>query len=411
MATMKRKPSSEGDQIDPQGPEDSSMDLETPSAEETNYAANAPDGASTEVKTVSPKNEGMSSQDRSTIVRGIAGAAPALMSFLFGASPLAAEQAIQDSQKQYLEGAPKKLAMTVGPDGKPQYTDIRNAPGLEPYIKPARNSSASSLSPITYKDPVTGLEAIGSFNKGTGQVGSAAGELVKNPVKYQAPQYKEVTDEKGNKKIIAIGPTSGVSNVAGVARGVGDKYNLREDEVQQGNGMVEKFMQETKSINEQKASLKGAINLLNAPDSDAITQAAGIFRTAKAIVNERLSDQERGFVTAPPGMFEKLSQRIETISTNQNPKEQLRQLRAVLVELDKANNDALYSVQDRYVRTFSDGGQDKNKMKFISDKIVAPTDINVSPPVRSANHSKQQLGAMPDAQLDRIIQGLKDKGK
>ena len=321
-------------------------------------------------------NSRFSDQEKSATARMFTGAAPALMGLLFGASPLTAENQIKEGQSFYAGGVPKKTVLTRGPNGEPIYTDVRESIGKEAWAKPVAAKSGPGMSPITYKN-AQGLEAIGFADKARAKVIDTSGNVIENPVKYQAPKYQEVTDERGNKKIIAIGPTSDVNTIANTASGLGAKYNLREDEVKSGDKLAEIYTRDAKPIYDSKVSLKGAMQLLNAPDADAITQAAGIFRTAKAIVNERISDQERGVVTLPPGLTDKLSQQIELIATNKNPQEQLRQLRAVLIELDKANDLALSSMQDRYVNQFSNGGSDKSKAKYLSDKIVSSSGISV----------------------------------
>ena len=396
----KRKPAQE-DQIEP----DDATQTEITDGSESESPGDAQaftkenDPTSGEGSDIANDSSGpaMDQQSALALSRGLAGAAPALMGFLFGASPATVESQLKEQQAYYKAGKPGKLVMTKGPNGEPIYQDASMAVGEQAWQKPGKAAAGASYAPITYKNE-QGLEAIGRFNKATGQVEQpTTGAPVENAVKYQAPQYKEVTDEQGNKKIISIGPTSSVKNIATTSKGLGAKYNLREDEVQEGDKYAAKYLQDAKPIYESKTSLKGAMQLLNAPDADALTQSAGIFRTAKAIVNERISDQERGFVTMPPGVLEGLMQKIETIATNKNPQEKLRQLRSVLLELDKTNDMALSSLQDRNVKTYSAG--DARKAKYLSDKIVSASDIALE----GTRTMKSPLSALSDAQLDKML--------
>jgi len=79
----------------------------------------------------------MADQDKASFARAITGATPALMGLLMGASPAMAESQIKEGQAYYSSGTTKKTVLTMGPDGKPVYTDVRDSIGKQAYTKPS----------------------------------------------------------------------------------------------------------------------------------------------------------------------------------------------------------------------------------------------------------------------------------
>jgi len=403
MANMYRKPSQEDDIA----------------AAEDAVPTDSIDAGTMDIDADAPKKEPYSyDPSKDALARGLTGAAPALMGFLFGASPAMAENQIKEAQSYYKAGTPSKLVLTKGPDGQPIYSDAREAVNKEAYQKPATQKGPSGAGlqtvDLVSRDGTRATKAL--INKAANTMIEVGSNRVLSPDEWQPPvqtsEMKSTKDIYGSERIVPV-KKFGEQQAQTLSSGIGAKYNIPEKEVAIGEQMAQKYLQDSKPIYESKVSLKGAINLLNAPDEDAITQLAGVFRTAKAIVNERLSDKELGAVTLPPGLLEGIQHKMETVLTNKNPQEKLRQLRGVLVELDSVNNLAINSMQDRYVNTYSAG--DKNKAKFLADKIVAASDIHVpqqnviKPLKKGVEFTKEQWSALTPAQRQREIDKIRSK--
>jgi hypothetical protein len=358
------------------------------------------------------------SKTNATIARAFTGATPALMGMLFGASPLMAEDQIIQGQKFYAGGVPKKMVLTKGPNGQPVYTDVREAAGEDAWTKPTavRPPSAAGLKQQTYINRETNEPVFTTLDPRTGvSKVNTTGEVItldkyKPAVETTSPiQYEGLKGEKAiaerNKYI------PGMQKGAQLAEGLGERYKLPKHEVELGEKYAEKTAVEMKPYIEGRANIKAALEMIQRdPKSDnAVVQAAGIFRTAKLIVNERISDQERGFVTQAPGMLDDLANRIATGVTGAQRESILSQMRQILTHLDKVQEDSARVVQDTNVLAYSGG--EKNKAKYLQDRIVnaasaqnvptapakAPKVIQVAP-----KYTRQQLDAMSPQQRDRI---------
>ncbi len=358
----------------------------------------------------------------STVARAVTGATPALMGLLFGASPLTAEDQIQQGQKFYANGTPKKLVMTKGPDGQPIYTDAREAVGEEAWTKPVatRPPGASGLQTVDLvsRDGTKSTKAI--VNKMANTLTEVATGRQLSMDDWQPPvelstyqKSKQLSGQDTVTPINKFGPTKPVA----LNQGLGQQYNLPEQEVQLGNKYAEKTAREMRPYIEGRATVKGALDLLeNDPKNDnAIIQAAGIFRTAKLVVNERISDNEREFVQSAPGVLDNLANKIATGVTGAQRDSILTQMRHILIKLDKVQEDSAKAVQDTNIMAYSGG--EKNKVKYLSDRIVNSIQPGTVNPITKQNKSniempkftKQQWDALSPQQRQREIDIIKNK--
>lgn len=327
--------------------------------------------------------------------RLVAGATPTLFGFLFG--PQQSEKGIAQTQRFYAGGKPSKLVPVADESGNPIYETSENAIGEKIYQKPlaTKAPSAAGLVNVNLVHRQSGKPTVAILNKATNQMIEAG---TGQPISMQdyAPAIDtrdqvKIKDMYGNELLKVIpkyGELTQGQNVP-LSKGYGAQYGLPTEDVKRGDQYATKYIADSNKIHESKATLKGAIDLLNSPDTDPIAQAAGIFRAAKIIVNERISDKELGVVTLPPGLLEKLSNQLDMAMNNKNPQESLRQLRKVLVDLDNVNDLALASMQDRAIQAYSGG--DMKKAKYLSDKIVSAPKVSVSNPSAPAQPIAQKV--------------------
>lgn len=355
-------------------------------------------------------------QDSSTaqaIGRMVTGATPTLFSFLFG--PQQAEKGISQTEKTFAAGKPAKLLQIIGKDGSPVYETPEGAIGEKVPQKQAKPSGASGLSNLNLVDRVSGKPTVGILDKSSGTIREAGTGVPLSMDKY-APAIDtrdtvKVTDVQGNESIKTLPKFGSMQSDVPLSKGYGSQYGLATEDVKNGNQMAQSYLKDSKAVYDSKASLRSAMDLLNSPDTDPIKQSAGIFRTAKAIVNERISDQERGVVTLPPGLLENLTNKIDAAMSNRNPQETLKQLRGVLIDLDSANDKALASMQDRYIQAYAAG--DEKKAKFLSDKINSASKITVNAPTPPVDHrlDKEDVTKLTRGQkikiANKIIEGRK----
>lgn len=121
------------------------MDVEYELAAKQPEQAMAPEKLNTKNSSYESLDHKYSDDEKQAAARFVTGAAPTLMGFLFGGSPLAQERSILEGQKYYDESTPKKTVLTRGPNGQPIYTDIRESIGKEAFQKPINSNQQQRL--------------------------------------------------------------------------------------------------------------------------------------------------------------------------------------------------------------------------------------------------------------------------
>lgn len=432
MATMKRNPSSidEEDDTVPDSEDSTRLYDEAQSAEES--APSEPlDIEAKDNSFVEPAQKpfpaekevakpGMSDQDRSTIARTITGATPALMGLLMGASPAMAENQIKEGQAYYSAGTPKKTVLTMGPDGKPVYTDIRDSIGKQAYTKPLKAAAGGASKVQNYLDE-SGVERIGSWIGG--KVYDSSGKEVLNPRTSKGLEIKETTDEYGNVILRGFDSLGRSQNLLTASTGKGAPVGIRQDDVARFDEVKKNTNIEKAPLIENQNNIKVAMSLLDSDPSKAIVQAAGVFKTAKVVTAEKISGDEKKYVTEAPSMFQNFADKLATNITGEQKQYIISQMKEILRRVGKANDNALNSVEDRYVESFASGAKDKNeyeKMRqYASKQLVTRRDSVQSNPdedlktnpaplnkIGTGKYSLEQLRAFSPAQRKKIADDI-----
>jgi len=363
------------------------------------------------------------------ISRLVAGATPTLMGFLMGSSPAMAANQIAQTKQTFEAGKPKKLVMVSGPDGQPIYEDSAMAVGEQPYVKPQRaNTSGFKVEKI--QDPVTGKETyarVDLLNKTMEPLTYIEGSQVARPNTFKGVSTTTYKDEFGNLKTLQADQYGNINGNKTLSQGKGQQYGIREEDVKIGDKMAQEALRRAQPIYESKANIEGAMSLLNTNPSQAIEQAAGVFKTAKIVVNERISKEEKDFVTQAPSVFQRYADELATNITGEQRQYIISQMRSILSKMDEVNNHALAAMQDSYVTTFAGNSSTKDeynkKYDYLSKQIVRGPMMSVGEPTspvkpfnpqspsmnRGTKLTLDQFKALPTAQKERVLDEMRKK--
>jgi len=362
----------------------------------------------------------MADQDKASFARAITGATPALMGLLMGASPAMAESQIKEGQAYYSSGTTKKTVLTMGPDGKPVYTDVRDSIGKQAYTKPSTAAAGGAPKVQNYLDE-NGVERIGSWVGG--KVYDSNGKEVLNPRTSKGLELKEIKDEYGNVTYRGFDPLGRSQNLLTASTGKGAPVGIREDDVVRFDEVKKNANAEKTPLIESQNNIKIAMSLLDSDPSKAIVQAGGVFKTAKVITAEKISGDEKKYVTEAPSVFQNFADKLATDITGEQRQYIISQMKEILRRVGKANDSALNSVEDRHVESFASGAKDKNeyeKMRqYASKQLVTkrdsvqsnpdePIDSNPAPlnKIGTGKYSLEQLRAFSPAQRKKIADDI-----
>jgi len=346
-----------------------------------------------------------------TIARLAAGATPTLFGFLFG--PQQAERGMGQTQKFYAGGKPGSLVKVKGEDGQAIYETPEMAIGQEAYEKVASkkaDSGSAGKTNINLVNRKSGQPTIAILDKGTGQILEASTGIPLSMQDY-APaidtmdRYKTV-DQYGTESVASLPKFGEETQVkkTGLAEGIGVKPRVPEYAVKEADQVVRSYQQDTKPLAQLDRTIKGAYANLNAANTDSIAQAAGMFQTAKAVAQERMTDADREAVANEASVFARLQGEFSKAISNQQKESVVSQMKGILSRMEAINNKALAEYQDRTIQGFA--GNDINKAKLISERIVMPTGGIVG---NKPQYTPEQIKALPRAQKIKLLKEQKGR--
>jgi len=331
-----------------------------------------------------PKDEGYSDQDKAAAARMFTGAAPALMGMLFGASPLTAEDQIQQGQKFYENGTPKKLGTTVDPvTGKPIYEDIRNLPGREAYQKPMRPSAGGLPKASQFYNPRTKQVEKGSFNPLTGQYSNAAMEIIPDAQEYIPAHFMETTDEKGNHIVVPMNSVSGEKLGSPTKLGASESsaFNQGPEQFKTTLDIAKNLPKEIAPLQQKINNAKAALNLLASPD--AATQKQGSIQ-GQQILEDAKVGKDGVTINMPQGFFEHWSEVATRAATGKASVPETNGLIAALQQVASAQNDSIASIAKT-----SRLAAGPNSGPYIDKAIAIPSKSTPTMPKVPANQHPQ----------------------
>jgi len=303
-------------------------------------------------------------QDRTAndaLARGLAGAAPALMGFLFGASPASAAMQIDEAKKFYKEGAPKKLVTIVGPDGNPTYEDARMAVGEQAFQKKALNSAANSFQfGIGFNKATNKYEQL-KANTRTGELVFADGTPITDarnwifkPVKESEHVFENIG---GGKDLIARNQYTDNAKSKYHSEGIGERLRepskeiMPKQEAEQYYKNIEKGMDKTVPIREELGTLKRLDTALRNP-SVSPQELSNAIETLKRTAGEkRLSDKESEraegdrYMTVADQVSDVLTRRLQ----GKEREEKLSGFRSLLFSMINEKQKTLKTIKNVYV--------------------------------------------------------------
>jgi hypothetical protein len=230
------------------------------------------------------------------LARGIAGATPALMGFLFGASPATAANQVTEAQNFYKAGTPSKLSIIVGPDGKPQYEDQRMAVGEQAFIKPTKGMQDRQFASVMLKNPKTNEVKMG-FQQGLHFVDSDNNVISSDFVRFVPDKETTHGTAAGGKVTYKINSLTGkvepIISTAGIGDVMGQKNNpLLKEEAQARISSAKKGQSVVAKHDEDIATIDNAIKDLSTTN-DPMVFATTLGKIQRNAVGEnRLSDTE-----------------------------------------------------------------------------------------------------------------------
>lgn len=360
MATMKRNPSSVDEEDDTvQDSEDStrlydeaqSAEESAPSepldieAKDNSFVEPAQKPFPAEKEAVKP---GMNDQDRSTIARTITGATPALMGLLMGASPAMAESQIKEGQAYYSAGTPKKTVLTMGPDGKPVYTDIRDSIGKQAYTKPLKAAGGGAgIKMAKFIDPRHPEHVVSGFfdpitkTYRTPSETNPNGDVVLGA--YEPEEFGTMTSKTAgntdvtvlyNKRLGLQGPniTGPIGEAALKGQGA-EQYKIALD-------LSKQLPKEIAPIQQKVAYANAALQTLASNDKD--TQAQGALLAQQYLQDAKSNQNVINVVN--PGMFDKLSEMATRIATGKASANEINALAAGVQQVADAQKSSINAI-------------------------------------------------------------------
>ena len=303
-------------------------------------------------------------QDRTAndaLARGLAGAAPALMGFLFGASPASAAMQIDEAKKFYKEGAPKKLVTIVGPDGSPVYEDARMAVGEQAFQKKALNSAANSFQfGVGFNKATNKYEQL-KANTRTGELSFADGTPITDarnwifkPVKESEHVFENIG---GGKDLITRNQYTDNAKSKYHSEGIGERLRepnkeiMPKQEAEQYYKNIEKGMDKTIPIREELGTLKRLDSALRNP-SVSPQELSNAIETLKRTAGEkRLSDKESEraegdrYMTIADQVSDVLTRRLQ----GREREEKLSGFRSLLFSMINEKQKTLRTIKNVYV--------------------------------------------------------------
>jgi hypothetical protein len=351
------------------------------------------------------KSYNFSEDEKSALARFVTGASPALMGLLSGASPTAQEMNYASTKSYYAGTTPKKLVMTVGENGEPIYTESKYATGKQAYVKPLAASATGmaagkhiqkAIDPVTHKDIWVVADALNRTVSPMTYTGNEPGQ--RSEVMH--PKTTRIMEGKDGTKSSVVSDVYGKTTKSGtldVGRGV--KYNLAEKDVDYGNKVASDILTKTTPMKATRSNIQSAESLLSGPSTsdNSLVKAAGMFRGAKIIVNEKISDDEKDYVLSVPGLFQKLSNDIATGLTGAQRENVIGQMKQILSKLKVVTDKSIAMTEDDQMQAYHQG--EPEKRKYIEDKILGKrsggisreSSINSSQVDNNGYHTKQTL--------------------
>jgi hypothetical protein len=432
MAQMnyKRKPAQDSEANDEQisaagdaiGGTDGIDSAEEPSVD-TSAEDNAPEAPVTPPPAAQEAKSGAVNQ---SLVRMITGATPTLMAFLTGAGPSQKETAINEAQKFYKEGATKKTVLTKGAEGQPVYTDVRDSGGMDAWTKPAsvRPISTAGQKIVESTDPATGKKTFRIIDV-IAHTSTPVYDIEEGRVSGRSQPFSPITSEKvqdstGAEKFIKKDVYGNIMSGPTISEGKGTPLGINKFDIDRFEPLHKEARALQNEMYSTKEEIAGALALLDTDPKNAIEQAAGIFKTAKIITREKITADEKKFVSEAPSVFQRLTDDFMTAFTNEQRKTVTDQMKNILLKLDNVSDKAMASVQDRYSSQFASNSSSKQEQQRLYDYaskqlIKSPsfaqsptTDITSNKQIEPSrnyggSYNHKHLKVVPRPQKERIL--------
>lgn len=374
MATLKRKPAQEDLAYD-----------DVAAAEEAVPTSDVVDNSAIDVVGESDKKQESSNSSNSdsrtnqAIGRMIAGATPTLFGMLFG--PQQAERGIAQTQKFFAGGKTTKLVPIVGPDGSPIYETPEGAIGEKVYQKPAAKTGMSKPEYKTYYDTQTKMPVYGAIDISGNVTKPGSNELLNEYIRsgriipaVETTEFDKIKEASG-KEVSAPREKFGIPSQAGrvMTTTSASKYGLSEGDFSKGNDLVKTVSARKAKVDDQNTMIDKANSLLSAGTKESIVQAAGVFKTAKIITEEKISDTERMAVTQEAGLLSRLADKLQTNITGEQRQSIVNQMKTILKKIKDVNESSKESIANEAINTFASSAYDRNdkenKIKFMSSQL------------------------------------------
>lgn len=388
LQSLSRKPAQEDSDIENSEANDAQL-AEADSVIENppiNVEATVPTQTKQEPKQ-EPKQESESSSIDSSTARTIgrlaAGATPTLFALLShnSTSRIIRANALAETQKQYAAGKPSKLVPIVGPSGEAIYETPEGAVFEKVYQKQAAKGGSAKPEYKTYYDTQTktpvyaAIDVLGNVTSpGSNQNLNEhikSGRLIPAVETTEFDKIKEASGREISAPREKFGtPNQGAKTMTTTSA---SQYGLSEGDFSKGNDLIKTSLARKAKVDDQNAMIDKANSLLNAGTTESIVQAAGVFKTAKIVTEEKISDIERADVTQEAGLLSRLADRLQTNITGEQRQSIINQMKTILKKIRDVNEQSKESIADEAVSTFTSSAYDKrdreNKLRFISSQL------------------------------------------
>ena len=287
--------------------------------------------------TPSDNSSNFSDQDKMSAARFATGATPALLSMLFGASPLSAEASIQETEKRFTAGTPQHLGMTVGPGGKPVYEDIRNLPGKEAYVKPLRPVSGGLPKSIIIEDPKDPRQPKNAaFDPIKGAVIDLdTKEVIPNARPYTPASIQRGVGPGGEQIAVPLNARTGsvIASPTAIAAGEAQQKGMGTKEMEQGYKVSTDVAKERTVLAAKKADINNSIGLMNI--NSPTDKLLGVANTLKNLAQQGMADKT-ALPFAPPGLFQRAQDTANTLLSGNIDQAKINDAKSVLIEINKS---------------------------------------------------------------------------
>jgi hypothetical protein len=369
----------------------------------------------------SPENYKFSDVDKAMAAKLFAGATPTLVGLLSGASPAMAENQIKQSQQYYQ--IPQKVLLTKGPNGEPIYTDIRETPGKEAYIKPLK-PTAAGLSGIQLVNKMTNqttyatLDKINQVIRAPSKDGITPGPILDpslwTPI-VPTGNNLPITDISGNQKLIPSQNLYGgnAGHPKTLAEGLGSKFNTTQAQAEQGiknaaeNNKQQVPLQATsENINTAMSLLNGDVKDANGKVIDPISGYAGALKTAQVLIGS----PDISSISNPEAIA-RIKDMLDSQLQGAPTSSKIASLRSILTELQISNANR-FNAQSSTAQQSALGANTSMSSLFPTMKVPSPIPqpvVTPPPAPISLKEAVKRGGIMTPQQAAAINRNVKLK--